>query len=202
MPGAWVRPVSGREKEEVSEEERQYQDGSDPKVLDVIDIPLIRHHPHGCQTENWLLDGEYYWAKVGAIGWIELQRYVEDPAILWINGRSTYHGTNDEILRDEADLLPNSLVLILVSSVVLTVFAPSAAFGNPKRAVQAEFHHRGIRYALKVTDPVIEREYKARDNGSYQIDECCICISLGEPMQKTNGVWCRYKLVAAIIPRE
>lgn len=34
-PAAWIRPVSDREHEEVSECERQYQDGSDPRVLDM-----------------------------------------------------------------------------------------------------------------------------------------------------------------------
>ena len=82
------------------------------------------------------------------------------------------------------------------------MFAPGAAFGNPKRRVQANFQHRGIRYALWVTDPVIERDYKARADGTYTIGECCLCVSLGEPLQKQNGESCRYKLVAAVIQRE
>lgn len=201
-PGPWIRPVSARPTEEVSEDERQYQDGSDPRVLDVIDVPLIRHQPHACQTENWLLDPGYYWTKVRQVGWAELQRYVENPATLWTNTRSTYNGANDEILQADADALPNSLVLIRIPSLELRVFAPGAAFRNPKRRVQANFQHRGIRYALWVTDPVIERDYKARADGTYTIGECCLCVSLGEPLQKQNGESCRYKLVAAVIQRE
>lgn len=200
-PGPWVRPVSGRHTEEVSEDERQYEDGSDPRLLDVIDVPLIRHHPHACQAENWLLDPDYYWAKVGQVGWAELQRYVEDPETLWTNDRSTYNGTNDEILQVDADTLANSLFLIRVSALDLKVFSPGADFGNPKRRVQADFRHRGDRYKLWVTDPVIEREYKAQADGTYSLGECCLCVSLGEPMQKQNGESCRYKLVAAVIKR-
>ena len=54
----WIRPVSSRPSEEVSEHERQYEDGSDPRVLDVVDIPLLGHRPKSFQQENWLLDPE------------------------------------------------------------------------------------------------------------------------------------------------
>ena len=37
-----VRPVSDRPSGEVAEREREYQDGSDPQILDVVSIPLIR----------------------------------------------------------------------------------------------------------------------------------------------------------------
>lgn len=136
------------------------------------------------------------------VGWAQLQGYVENPTTLWTNGRSTYNGANDEILQADAEALPNSLVLIRVSALELRVFAPGAAFGNPKRRVLADFRHRGVPYKLWVTDPAIERDYKARADGNYTLGECCLCVSLGEPMQKQNGASCRYKLVAAVIQRE
>lgn len=201
-PGSWIRPVSTRPTEEVSEDERQYRDGNDPRVLDIVDVPLIRHKPHACQTENWLLDPEYYWTKVGQVGWTELQRYVENPATLWTNTRSTFNGSHDEMLQSDGDALPNSLVLIRVSTLELRVFAPGAAFGNSNRRVLATFRHRGVQYALWATDPLIERDYKARADGTYTVGECCLCVSIGEPMQKQSGESCRYKLVAAVIQRE
>ena len=58
----WIRPVSDRENEEVSEYERQYKDGSDPHVLDIINVPLLepKLKPESPQRENWLLDPESY----------------------------------------------------------------------------------------------------------------------------------------------
>lgn len=200
--GQWIRPVSARPGEEVSENERQYQNGSDPRLLDVIDVPLIRAVPHACQTENWLLDPGSYWSRARRADWTELLQFAEAPATLWVNGHSTYHGQHDEIPQEIADALPASLYLIRVDRADLHVFAPQEAFGNPKRRVQARFIHGGVTYALWVTDPVVEREYLARPDGYHRLGECCLTISLGEPFQKTNGQSYRYKLVAAIIRRD
>ena len=97
-PRPWVRP-----SEEVSENERQYEDGSDPKLLDVINVPLLQHHPHACQTENWLLDPDQYWERIRRADWSELLNYVENPDVLWRNGHNTYHGVNDHIPQAHCD---------------------------------------------------------------------------------------------------
>ena len=66
-PDSWLRPVSSRENEEISEYERQYKDGSDPRVMDIIDVPLIKAVPRYYQQENWLLDSEKYWKRIGRL---------------------------------------------------------------------------------------------------------------------------------------
>lgn len=68
QPGGWVRPVSAREHEEVSECERQYQDRGDPCVLDIMDVPFLEARPKNYQQENWLLDPEHYWVREP--GWV------------------------------------------------------------------------------------------------------------------------------------
>jgi hypothetical protein len=81
----------------------------------------------------------------------------------------------------------------------LKVFAPGVAFGNSKRRVLAQFSYAGENYWLWVTDPVVEREYLLKSDGSYRLGECFATISLGEPFNDKV-----YKLVAALIlpPRE
>ena len=81
-----------------------------------------------------------------------------------------------------------------LESISFSVFAPGATFGNPKRRVHAMFDHAEASYAVWVTDPVIEREYLAKDDGSYAEGACHITVSLGE---RDKG-FC-YKLVAAVI---
>ena len=195
--GSWVRPVSARENQEVSEYERQYEDGSDPRVLDIINIPVLEPQPKDYQTENWLLNPDYYWEKTGTLSRRDLPKLVDPVAPLWTDGQSTYHGRNDKILLESADSVSDSLRLIHVERLNLAVFNPGGAFGNPKRRVQGQFTHAGTGYKLWVTDPEYERAYLAKLDGTYNISECYLTISLGEPFEGAC-----YKLIAAIIRAE
>lgn len=193
-PAGWIRPVSAREHEEVSERERGYQNGEDPQVLDVIDVPVLDVRPGTFQTENWLLDPGYYWSKVSRLDASDLGDYVDNEGPLWLNAGSTKAGLNDEVPVGQANELTTSLALVHVPGVQISVFSPGAAFGNPKRRVQAKFKLGGDDYWLWVTDPVYERRYLAQDNGEYVLGRCYLTVSLGEPY----GGYV-YKLVAAII---
>lgn len=194
--GAWIRPVSGREHEEVSEGEREYKDGSDPRVLDVIEVPLLESKPKHYQQENWLLNPEEYWIRAGQLDWNGLVQIVENPERLWVNESSTNAGLNDQISFETARYLTSSLVLIRVQGLTLHVLRPGRDFGNSKLRVQGRFQHRGEEYWLWVTDPGFERAYKQRGEGEYPFGECCLTISLGD----VHNGRC-YKLIAAIIPR-
>jgi hypothetical protein len=194
--GPWVRPVSARPHEEVSEHERQYEDGSDPKVLDVVDVPLIAARPRTYQQENWLLNPQAYWIRQGRVAWDDLAGFADAPAVLWRNGFETYHGINDRLPLDQAETLTTSLHLLKTDVVTLSVFAPGATFGDLKRKVYGRFRHAGAVYRLRVTDPVYERAYLAKPDGDYPLAECYLTVSLGEPW---DG-FC-YKLIAAIIER-
>lgn len=195
--GCWIRPVSDREHEEVSEYERQYEDGSDPQALDVIDIPILEPRPKDYQTENWLLDPGYYWEKVGKLSLFDLPVLLDKTAPLWIDGYSTYKGLNDYIPLEKAASLDHSLRLIHIPSLRLRVCKPGEAFGNNKRRVQGRFAYANKEYALWITDPGFEREYLRKLDGDYEIGECFLTVSLGEPY----GGAC-YKLIAAIMPED
>ena len=194
LPGTWVRPVSERECGDVSEYERQYEDGAEPGVLDIIDIPVLEPRPKDWHRENWLLDSELYWRKKGSYSWFDLPALLDPVAPLWLDGYRTYDGRNDRIPDDSLQSVTSSLRLIHVERIELAVFRPGEAFGNQKRRVQGRFSHAGNDYALWVTDPEYEREYLAKLDGAYQIGECYLTISLGEPCRGSS-----HKLIAAII---
>lgn len=195
VPYAWVRPVSERPHQEVSETEREYQDGSDPRVLDIIDVPLLQHLPNGYQQENWLLDKGYYWSKAGTASWGDLIRMQDQPHLLWVNGDSTQNGFNDQIVLSAANQLTSSLYLIHVDSIDLRVLTTGAGFGTPRRRVQGRFVYRGSRYWLWVTDPILTREVLSSGD-ERELGECLLTISLGEAFNNHT-----YKLIAAVIQR-
>jgi hypothetical protein len=194
--GAWIRPVSDRPMEEVSLEERRYADGNDPVLRDIIDVPLREPRPKTYQSENWLLDPEYYWVRVGRASWKDLGALADRPKTLWLNGSSTRQGKNDRVAVADAQGLPGSLLLIPLEQARIRVFAPGKDFGNRKRRVQARFRYNGTEYDLWVTDPIVEREYLAGEDGEFSIGgESFATISLGEPH---DDGFC-YKLVAGLM---
>ncbi|MEU7748220.1 hypothetical protein [Nonomuraea sp. NPDC049158] len=192
----WIRPISARLTHELSQDERQYEDGSDPRVLDIISVPLRQPEAHSYQSENWRLDLDYYWRKIGQAGWDKLLTLEQHPRTLWINGSNTYHGYNDRVLMQQANTLVDSLKLIRVDRVTLRVHAVNTTSGEQKRVVRAQFRHAGLEYVLRVTDPEYEREYLTRSDGLYKLGEAFMTVSLGEPFDGYT-----YKLVAAIMER-
>jgi hypothetical protein len=172
-----------------------YEDGSDPQLLDIIDVPVIARRADRPQTENWLLDPEWYWRKVGQVDVTDIYPFVDSrPPPLWLNGYSTYNGLNDCIPEGRITEISESLRLILVDDIRLCVFSPGEAFGNRKRRVQAQFSYGNDNYHLWVTDPIIETAYLARPDGQYTLRQVYLTISLGEVYRENY-----YKLVAAII---
>ena len=179
-PPGWLRPVSVREHQAVSEYERQYEDGSDPKLLDIIDIPLLGAQPKDYQRENWLLDPEHYWQKVGILPRSDLYGIAESIGTLWRNGCHTRNGQNDRIPLPQACLENHSLKLIHVDGMKLGVFASGAAFGNGNGGCKRGFAFQ-VSIMRCVTDPRIERAYLAKADGDYPFGECYLTVSLGEP---------------------
>jgi uncharacterized protein (DUF2461 family) len=93
----------------------------------------------------------------------------------------------------QANELDHSLRLVKLKALQLAVLV-TGEDNNPRLRVQARFTHNRNDYHLWVTDPTYENRYLQRGNGVYDLGECFVTVSIGEPM----GDYC-FKLVAAII---
>ena len=189
QPGAWVRPVSSREHEGVAASESRYVDGGTPRLLDVVEVPILNAKPKDHQRENWLLDPKRSWLKVGSMDRSDLPKWVDTICTLWLNKSSTAVGRNNRVHTSEAKSLTSSLCLIKVN-LTICVFD----YFN-RRRVQGRFRYKGTDYWLSVTDPDYEKDYKQRADGCYPLGKCLVTVSLAGADKDGYS----YKLIAAII---
>jgi len=62
--GKWIRPVRpGGGALRLAE--IRYRDGSYPKLMDIVRVPVIRKEPLYYQPENWIIDEDKNWLKLG-----------------------------------------------------------------------------------------------------------------------------------------
>lgn len=187
----WVRPVSSRVTQEISDKERCYKDGADPKLLDIISIGMIEPAPQGHQQENHLIDDRCRWEKKGVLTWNDLLKLIENPdGPLWKNGESSRNGINDHILETYLGNYNRSLYLIYPQNLLLLV---STFF--LQRQVRAQFDLCGHHYCIVVTDPWIKERCFKMEDGDYPVGKAALCVSLGEVFQDGFA----YKLAASVI---
>ena len=187
----WIRPVSSREKHELTFNDIAYDNGEIPQLLDIIQIPFEQREPIFCQPENILISSGK-WKKLGEYPTEKLIDLCDNPNKIWIN---EYY--NDRITVDyiKNNGIESSLFLIKPESVTLIRENYTGNWGIKKK-IRVKFTYNGERYNLRLTDPVIENKYNKKKVGYYELDSnnIFLCISLGEPFEG----YC-YKLVTSII---
>lgn len=191
---AWVRPVSDRGMGELSQQECQYATGGRPRLLDALDIAMLRPCPKDYQRENHLIDPAVPWEKLGACPPDALDALLDSPESLWLTGEQLTK-RNDRIAHETACTFSNSLVLIRPDATRVRFQKECKTSGQPR--IRAYFEYLGTPYALAVTDAVAERRFLWQPKASPELDEVRLCVSLGEPFEG----FC-YKLVAGVICRE
>ena len=193
--GDWIRPISKREHEEISVEERRYKDGHVAKLLDVIAIPMLRPKPRGYQTENHLIADENYWRKTARATWPQVEAALDTVAgQLWVNGSSSYGALNNRVSEAQAVKIKNSLLLIRPAELKVVVGPQGGQFAPNKRRARVQFKLNGEEYKLDLTDADKEAQYLQGNNGTFPVADAILCISLGESYKGYA-----YKLAAALI---
>ena len=190
--GAWIRPVSARPTHEVALNECRYADGTLPRLLDIVDVPLSAASPRIHQTENHVLQTGGQWTRAGNVAFEALEALRDDPPSLWVNSDSTTLGRNDCISPNEAAAFTQSLFLIRPDDFSVEVDT------NPwtgRRTYRGEFHYKGAHYNMSSTDPWVRERYGSA-LGSHPLTNVYISVSLTEVFEKDGRC---HKLVAAVI---
>ena len=198
-PGTWIRPVSARPTHEIYQTEMRCDDGTTPRVLDVLAVPCEKHQPISHQRENYVIDPVVSWKKEGRIAWRDIRKWTDTPSSLWGLGNESSTGLNNRLSAGQED--GTSLYLVETDQLCLVV---GAKYPNKRRVVRGEFVYRGVSYLMDITDPEIEREYLGnghndlgKPDGQYDIIRPVLCVSLGDPF---GGHF--YKLIAAVLYKE
>ncbi len=189
----WIRPVDGPEGT-VANYYRWYADHTEPALGDVLSLSLKQPEQRtDHQRENWWLDTSVRWTKDGALTWEQLCTLPMSVEPLWPDAEAgdTSFGLNNRVRFTSAQSMTSSLKLISVNQLKIDV-----VHGNHKR-LDGTFDFAGNSYRLGITDPIYEHMYQNEPQGSYELGECLLTISLGAPF----AGFC-YKLIAGIIERE
>lgn len=122
--GSWLRPISIREGEELSEQERHISKGVEPALLDVLEFTITGHKPSAHQPENFTINPQYKFKKVGQISAEELLKVIDKPTNLWIMGyQSKTFGKNDLVPPNRISEVSNSLYLINPHGIITAIDA-------------------------------------------------------------------------------
>jgi len=196
--GDWIRPVNAQNDDAIAEVDMQFENGKSTEVLDIVTIQMMEASPNGHQTENHQINPDYYWVKQARATWEQILSATDKVAgPIWVNGTSSFHGTNDKVPEANTKKLSSSLMLIKPAELDLVVGRESQFTGGTKRRIRANFRFNDVRYNFVVTDPWIDAKYFEGPDGTYRINESRLCISL-------SGVIGDHaiKLAAAVITPE
>lgn len=192
--GGWIRPVSAGGA--ITIRDSKLEDGSQPQLIDIVNIPIIKHSPKPGQPENYLIDPEHGWQRAGKLPPRHLEELVEEPDDLWLSDRSHPDFVTSEFIAEKPP--KQSLYLIRPNGLSLNMFW----WGSRKR-LKVVFRYEGTTYGLQVTDPeiwgLVRSIFPGQMDSDKEIelkngDDYYLCVSLAGQWEKKH-----YKLVAGII---
>jgi len=185
--GAWIRPVPNTPEQAITPSMRLIN-GNEPRILDIIEIPLEDYGPdNGCQRENrLLLPGR--WKKVGQVAAHNVLRYCEDDSIV-------LHNHDNNVAPEFFSQIPKSQWQSLQ-----LVHNPNITFmRNPWGKCRAHFRDAAqISLDLKVTDPTVLEKLRNAESISR---DCILTVSLATPWKPNDSdqpELC-YKMVAGVV---
>ena len=180
--GNWVRLVSNDKKTHgaIANNDLFYENGNRCKVLDIVDVPIIKACGDNIQPENILLDTSVYMKFVGKASLKEvLSKHPVENRKDILGNKYSY------ITAQRIDTVGYSLALVKVRN--LRICQVENLSGKPKTKV--DFTYQIDRYEqVSVTDPNL---YTVPDGTVY--NNAILVVSIGTPH---NGKY--YKFVSSI----
>lgn len=205
--GSWVRPVANDHTGHGALQEKmyEYEDGTEVRVLDIVEIPIIKHFPIDGQPENYVIDESKKWKKISSLNPTFIQSISDNVESIWNDPQApSSHIVTAHY--DQQGLIKQSLCLIKPSSLLITLSNDFNSFDESyKKKITASFIYKGVYYdKISVTCPSIRKalsnKYPREGSESVTIpllkmDNYLLCMSLA-PRFGINDH--HYKLVATV----
>ncbi|HUT52859.1 MAG TPA: hypothetical protein VM658_05665 [bacterium] len=183
----WIRPVTA-DGGPLQREHYRLDDGSEPRLLDLISIECSRPAPDPLQPENWAISGQPW----------QLLKRPAPPAMLSVLSFALSAGPYLFGSRD--DRVPRDRICRSSRKRSLELIVPQAVqewYVNDRKQARVKFNLKGARYDLSVTDIIWEERIKKSGGriGGIADGRLMFTVSLGRPFKDD----CCYKLVAGIV---
>ena len=189
--GGWVRPVDLNNDDAVRPSVVNYERPDELQLLDVVELDLGDYVPRDHQQENWSIRPNRRIRRVGRFDRDELVAICDNTRDLWRNGSSSSIGHNNRVRYAFAKQYRDSLRLIRVERLRLTVYENEH---RDETRLKGTFDHGGETYTMQVKDVEFENECQERDLGTYVAQDRYLTISLAGEFND----YC-YKLIAGIM---
>lgn len=204
--GRWVRPVANDDTGHgaLTDQMYLYEDGTETRVLDIVEIPVIRHFPIAGQPENYVIDDSKKWKKISSLHAECIPRIVENIADVWNDHDAESHIVTANY--DQEGLISQSLCLIKPSNLLITLSNEFNDYEHCyKKKIVASFNYSGVNYEnISVTCPSTRRILKNKypNEGQEPVtmslrkgDDYVLCMSLSPRFGHDSH---HYKLVATV----
>jgi len=191
----WIRPISHLPDGSLEPRHYHLNDGSEARLLDVIDIHLDAKCARGCHPEDWLLSDQA-WSLVSRPLDLEAWKVLEASLSKTAN---VLDGCRDRISASVVKQRGVARSLTLVRPDDLWWWIRKSSSGRKYRAL---FRQDRVRYDLALTDPAWLAPLKLLPEGLYEHSTICggsppetlLTISLSEEFDRFH-----YKLVAGVV---
>lgn len=182
----WIRPVSDTTVEkELTSKQCTCKNSNEPvKILQKINIHLLRHYPSECQPENYLISDKE-WILSGSINRVNAISYLDYPDNLWLDGENRNDKVDYRLIEAKRIQINQSLYLIIVEKIQIYWKDRQQWNKSPQR--RGRFKYNNVEYDLAITDPNFQ------DYEEQVLLKKFLCISLSGQF---NG-FC-YKIIASI----
>lgn len=192
----WIRPVSESPTGELYPRHYRLQDGSEPQLLDLLEIDFDRPAPERHQPENFLIAGRSWRLVERPVH----RKYIRLLDYHLVQGPELFGNNSDRVASATFTDTPAECSLVLVEPEDLRWYITDDIKG--RRQTRSLFKLYGQHYKLVITDISWQSRINHLEYGTYPFTEAgmdgnqriILTISLGEPF----GGQC-YKLVAAVI---